>query len=109
VVRATSVVKKLNKQDVFFDAPFSPAGRALAVTLHRKEWVWSIAWRDYAPHLIAEWAMQVAKDMTNLYHETSILKASDSEQRTRLYLLKNGINAATSALQILGIKVPDKM
>ncbi len=63
-----------------------------------------------SPALIANYVYELAKEYNQFYHDCSILKETDESKRSlRLALSKTTARTIASAMNLLGIKVPDRM
>ncbi|MCM1347974.1 MAG: arginine--tRNA ligase [Firmicutes bacterium] len=68
------------------------------------------AGRILSPSHIAKYAYELAKEYNQFYHDCSILKETDPTKRSlRLALSECTARTIASAMQLLGIKVPDRM
>jgi len=68
------------------------------------------AGKDYSPSGIANYCYELTKVFNQFYHDYSILNESDSEKRMmRLMLAKNVAKVIKSAMNLLGIEVPERM
>ncbi|HQQ95571.1 MAG TPA: arginine--tRNA ligase [Bacteroidia bacterium] len=64
----------------------------------------------YSPSLIANYAYELTKLYNRFYHELSILKENDDERRAfRLHLSLMTSRFLANAMDLLGIKVPERM
>ena len=107
----------LRKAEAGSDAPTSLAG----VTLNDKEIeliqkmndfpaAISQAATDYSPSGIANYCYELTKVFNQLYHDYSILGESDAACRAmRLVIARNVAKIIGSAMQLLGIEVPERM
>ena len=64
---------------------------------------------EYSPALIANYVYDLAKEFSQYYHDTNILKESPEIAYFRLYLSKNVGQAIKDAMALLGIEVPERM
>ena len=63
-----------------------------------------------SPAVIANYAYDLAKDFNQYYHDTPILREEDeSLLRFRLILIQTMARTLTSAMDMLGIELPDRM
>lgn len=68
------------------------------------------AGRSYSPALIANYAYDLAKDYNTFYHDCPVLRESDPRLRAlRLTLSAQTARVIASAMELLGIKVPERM
>lgn len=64
----------------------------------------------YSPAMIANYAYDLAKEFNQYYHDTPILKESDAAVRdARLVLIGTIASVLTKAMDILGIRLPERM
>ena len=65
---------------------------------------------DFSPAVICNYAYALACDFNSFYHDLSILNEPDAAKRTlRLLLAKNVAKVIRSAMNLLGIEVPERM
>ena len=65
---------------------------------------------DFSPAVICNYAYALACDFNSFYHDLSILNEPDTAQRAlRLLLAKNVAKVIRSAMNLLGIEVPERM
>ena len=65
---------------------------------------------DRSPAVIANYAYDLAKEFNQYYHDTSILKEEDAQARgQRLALIGVIAKVPTKAMDILGIRLPERM
>lgn len=70
----------------------------------------SEAGNSLSPALIANYVYELAKEYNQFYHDCSILKETDESKRSlRLALSETTARTIASAMNLLGIKVPDRM
>ena len=63
-----------------------------------------------SPALIANYAYDLAKEFNQYYHDVSILKEEDAALRdTRLMLIGTIASVLVKAMDILGIRLPERM
>lgn len=68
------------------------------------------AGKTYSPALIANYAYDLVKEYNQFYHDCSILKETDATIRSlRLTLSAVTADAIATAMNLLGIKVPERM
>ncbi len=68
------------------------------------------AGNNYSPALIANYTYELVKEYNQFYHDCSILKETDVEKRSlRLALSKITAETIKTAMEMLGIKVPERM
>ena len=65
---------------------------------------------DFSPAVICNYAYALACDFNSFYHDLSILNEPDTAKRVlRLLLAKNVAKVIRSAMNLLGIEVPERM
>ena len=69
-----------------------------------------LAGDEYSPAIIAQYAFDLAKDYNRFYAELSIFNESEPEKvRSRVMLSKQVASNIKTGMELLGIKVPEKM
>jgi len=65
---------------------------------------------DHSPAVIANYAYDLAKEFSQYYHDTTILNEADTALRSqRLVLIDVIAKVLVSAMDILGIRLPERM
>ncbi len=65
---------------------------------------------EYSPALIANYVYDLAKEFSQYYHDTPVLKEENMELKTfRLHLSKTIGVAIKTSMKLLGIEVPERM
>jgi arginyl-tRNA synthetase len=101
-------------------ADFSKLGTLeikLAQLIARLPEVIQLAARDYAPHVIAQYALDLANGWNSYYNhkdaegksDTQVLKAEFGLREARLALVEKVRNTLAQALGLLGIEAPQEM
>lgn len=68
------------------------------------------AGKDYSPSGIANYCYELTKEFNQFYHDYSILKEEDENQKlVRLMLAKNVAKVIKNGMALLGIEVPERM
>jgi arginyl-tRNA synthetase len=68
------------------------------------------AGKDHSPALIANYAFELAREFNQYYHEYSIIRETDISVRSMRLILINTIAVVlANAMDILGIKLPERM
>jgi arginyl-tRNA synthetase len=68
------------------------------------------AGKEYSPAIVANYAFDLAREFNQYYHEVSILKEEDQCTRSvRLLLIGTIARVLTTAMDILGIELPERM
>jgi len=66
--------------------------------------------REHSPAIIANYVFELAREFNQYYHEVSIIRESDICLRSfRLILIEAIARVLASAMDILGIKLPERM
>jgi len=66
--------------------------------------------KEFSPAQIANYIYELAKLYNKFYHEESILKAEDPDQKTfRLHLSLSAARLIAAGMHLLGINVPERM
>ncbi len=84
--------------------------KELIIKLYQFNGVLQQAANEYNPSLIANYTYELAKEYSQYYHDTPILKESEKDLIVfRLHLSKTIGDTIKSAMRLLGITVPEKM
>jgi arginyl-tRNA synthetase len=68
------------------------------------------AGKEYSPSVIANYIYDLVKEYNQFYHDFSILKVENEDLRSfRLLLSKNVAKIISLGMNLLGIKVPERM
>lgn len=101
-----SLQKKLSFQSLIL----LPKEKELIIKLYTFNHTLQQAAAEYNPALIANYAYDLAKEYSQYYHDTPILKETQNDVLLfRLTLSKTIGSAIKSAMGLLGINVPDRM
>jgi len=110
---AVRILSVLRKSQILHDVP--PKGydwtpeRALLVELNDFPKLIESLSTNYEVHKLAAYLYNLARVLNRYYENTPILKASESEQQSRLWLLEVTESVFKTGLGILGIPIPNKM
>lgn len=97
-------------QQLSTNSPLNDKEIALIQKLNDYKAVLEQAGTDYSPSGIANYCYELTKDFNQFYHDYSILNANSEEEKTaRLVLAANVAKTIKNAMQLLGIKVPERM
>lgn len=113
--RIKSIIRKATEQNISLDVSKSfhainELERELIKYIFEFEQVIEESGKAYNPAVIANFIYELTKTFNRYYHEHSILKEENKEiQQFRLVLIKQCAVIISSAMQLLGIKVPEKM
>jgi arginyl-tRNA synthetase len=90
--------------------PLLPLEKELLITLEQYPVMIEQAGAEYNPSLIANYIYSVAKTFNSFYAEHSVANAESAEKKQlRLRLCQMTANIISSAMILLGIKVPERM
>lgn len=64
---------------------------------------------EYAPHIVAEWLYETARDFSRFWRDLSILNAPEGVREARLSLVGAVGQGIRNGLHLLGIEAPSKM
>lgn len=110
LVRGKSVLAKNSQSPKLSSQNYSPLDRELALTLNAFSSHFIGAINNHAPHILCEYAYNLANVFNKFYHQHNILKESNVQiQQHRLALTAYTVENLTTVLNLLGIDVPDKM
>lgn len=105
---------KLPGKDAFasfkLTLPVTPAEKKLAVTLEQYPDIMNDAANEHNPSLLCNYSFQLAQQFNSFYDEHSISKAENEEKKQlRLMLIIMTAQTLRHAMQVLGIRLPEKM
>ncbi len=87
-----------------------PLERSMIISLEKYPVMIAQATTEMNPSVIAGYAFSLAKTFNSFYAEHSIANAETAEKKTlRLQICKLTANSLSSAMGLLGIKVPERM
>ena len=115
--RIQSILRKIGEEnfpsikvDQFSGKPLLPLERQLIIMLEKYGNIISDAGNEMNPSVIANYVFNLAKIYNSFYAEHSVANAENDEKKNlRLALSVMTANIIKSGLQLLGIKVPDRM
>ena len=91
-------------------APLLPLEKSLVITLEKFPAVIEQACTEMSPSVIAGYAYQLAQTFNSFYGEHSVANAETPEKKTlRLQLCQLTAATLRNALNVLGIRVPERM
>ncbi len=113
-VRARSILRKSEEQSPgsTFDGRAAATGEEWRLVKHLSHFpeVVREAVEAYAPHVVANYLFQLAQTFHVFYHEVPVLQASDDAlRRSRLRLVEGAATVMRIGLEMLGIRVPERM
>ncbi|MCL2727074.1 MAG: arginine--tRNA ligase [Bacteroidales bacterium] len=111
--RIKSVLRKAGEQGyapACTEAPLLDREVSLIKTLNDYPERIKEAGMAHSPAIVANYAFELAKEFNQFYHEVSVLKEPNQKVLIqRLLLLEQMAKVLTHAMDILGIKLPDRM
>jgi arginyl-tRNA synthetase len=110
--RIKSILRKepISKHKSEFSEPLLKLEKDLLVALEQYGAILSQAALDLNPSLLAGYAFQLAKTFNSFYTEHSVANAETEEKKQlRLRISMMTSNTIASAMNLLGIKVPERM
>ena len=113
--RTRSIERKAQESGVALDNIAAPSSisdkeRSLIRLLHDFPAVVRQAGTDYSPSGIANYAYELAKEYNQFYHDFSILREENVEAKAfRILLTRNTGKVIRTAMNLLGIEVPERM
>ncbi|MES2593405.1 MAG: arginine--tRNA ligase [Bacteroidota bacterium] len=116
-VRIQALLRKAGEASIFNDASelpiiknLLPKEKQLIIKLYNFNPTLNQAAAEYSPALIANYVYDLAKDFSQYYHDTPVLKETQKEVLLfRLNLAKTIGIAIHNSMKLLGIEVPDRM
>ena len=110
--RIQSVLRKADSRDHEITSSRDLADKELALIQRLTEYPAIVrqAGDDFSPAVICNYAYALACDFNSFYHDLTILNEPDAAKRAlRLLLAKNVAKVIRSAMNLLGIEVPERM
>jgi len=109
--RIKSILRKETPAPVSdFTSPLLPLEKELIVTMEQYPVIIEQAAADHNPSHIANYVYAVAKTFSSFYSEHKVANAeSEEKKQLRLRLCQMTANIISSAMGLLGIKVPERM
>ena len=113
--RIKSILRKASERNISYDAlpqgvELSPKEIRLVKLLDIFPGKIAEAGQAHSPAIVANYAYDLAKEFNQYYHDTIILKEEDEKLlQCRLLLLSSVAKVLVKAMDILGIKLPERM
>ena len=114
--RIRSIIRKAKELEIVIDPNidseynFEPKEIMVLKLLHDYPEITKQAAESMSPALIANYAYDLAREYNQLYHEVVILKEENEAKRNfRIALSEFTGNVLKSAMELLGIQVPERM
>jgi arginyl-tRNA synthetase len=90
--------------------PLAPAEKLLAVIMEQYPTILEAAAEEYNPSLLCNYSFQLAQQFNTFYDEHSIARAENEEKKQlRLMLIIMTAQILRHAMQLMGIRLPEKM
>ena len=110
--RIKSILRKAKADENYSiqNAGLLPLEKQLMILLEQYPVIIAQACEEYNPSVLAIYAFTVAKTYNTFYTEHSVMNAeTDDKKQLRLRLCGMTANIISSAMQLLGIRVPERM
>ncbi|MEI6509226.1 MAG: arginine--tRNA ligase [Bacteroidota bacterium] len=111
--RIKSILKNVEGKNLAFDVnniQLHSLEKNIIDILHAYPSVIVNAGKEMSPGLVANYVYELAKSFSQLYHELSILKENNTDQRNlRIMICMFTANIIRQGFNILGINVPERM
>ncbi|GGA83819.1 arginine--tRNA ligase [Puia dinghuensis] len=108
--RIRSILRKEPLIEHPFHAPLLALEKSLAITLEKFPAIIEQACVEMSPSVIAGYAYQLAQTYNSFYAEHSVANAETPEKKTlRLQLCQMTATTLRNAMNVLGIRVPERM
>ncbi len=116
-VRVQAMLRKATDAGIHFDSSETmeitsvlPKEKELIIKVHSFETIIQQAAKEFSPALIANYTYDLAKEYSQYYHDTSILKEENNEKKIFRLQLSNMVgNVIKASTKLLGIEVPERM
>jgi arginyl-tRNA synthetase len=113
-VRARGIIRRAGETPAgeTFDARAAASVQEWALIKHLARFPEAVheATHSYFPHLVANYLFQLAQLFHAFYHEIPVLQAEDAElRRSRQLLVEAAATVMRTGLDLLGIRVPERM
>lgn len=101
---------KARFQSLVLTQPLAPAERKLAMMLEQYPTMLQTAAEEYNPSVLCNFSFQLAQQFNSFYDEHSISKAENEEKKQlRLLLIIMTASVLRHAMNLCGIRLPEKM
>ncbi len=102
--------EKADPSKTFEQKSLLPKEKDMIISMEQFPLIIEQAGDEHNPSLLAIYAFNLAKDFNNFYTEYSVLSAeSEEKKQLRLQLCEMTANIISSSMQMLGIRVPERM
>ena len=110
IVRMKSILDKIGIVDANTSIQITNSSeRKLILNLLAFPTAVQAAYDARAPHIIADYLYGIASDFNLFYHDCPIKTAIDTDRTSRLALTALTLRIASTAADLLGLKIPDRM
>lgn len=110
VVRAKSILNKASGQvSISENIPEGWQTKNIERLLERFSSVVEKAGREYSPHYLVTYLIDLSGEFNSFYAEGKIIDEKDPTSSYKLYITKVFVDVMTEGLRLLAIKVPEKM
>lgn len=110
--RACSVLRKANDlslSDIDYKHLTDEASQTVIRLLSKFNEVVVLAHRNYEPHSVARYAVELAQAFNRFYHDNAILVDDDHVKNARLALVYSTKQVLKTALNLVCVKAPEQM
>jgi arginyl-tRNA synthetase len=110
--RSCSVLRKaapLDFSTVDFSLLNDEASKTLIVSLGKFNEAVVLAHKNYEPHHVARYAVEIAQNFNRFYHDNAILVEDAALKTARLALVKSTQTVLRTALALVCLEAPEKM
>ena len=110
--RACSVLRKANIDsfsNIDFNLLTDDASQTLIKTLGKYNEVVVLAHKNYEPHHVARYAVDIAQQFNRFYHDNAILVEEEALKLARVALVKATQVVLKSVLNLICLEAPEKM
>jgi arginyl-tRNA synthetase len=109
--RAARILEKAGglPSPVDYAAVSSPDEKRLVKKLALFPQVAETAAKDFRPHYVADYLLELAADFSKFYTNCPVLKAGEKERALRLKLVSSYKQVLRNGLMLLGIDAPERM
>jgi arginyl-tRNA synthetase len=109
-VRGKSILKKANMNDhTTSNMPYGWQTINVERLLERFPTVVATAAREFAPHKIVQYLLDLAGEFSSYYAREQIIDQNDPTSPYKIAMTRAFVDVMTSGLHLLGIKVPEEM
>lgn len=109
--RACSVLKKVEENDTHpvYAVLTDEASKDVIRTLSKFNEIVTLAHKNYEPHTVARFAVELAQGFNRFYHDNAILVENESVQAARVALVKAVKIVLENALNLVCLEAPEQM